>query len=316
MRPIAPDADNDEFQRELLELFAQEGREWLDQANAALSDLEHRPPVDRHAKCVEVIARALTNLGGSAATVNLPDIEQSAFALLPILDQFRNPDAVIQPDTFTSFRHDLRRIAEAIAERAAVSSTPIQAGAVEDHEDIARRPTTLLRALKELQAARAQASEPNRNLTEIVICKIERDLQQGLDRLDVSSLRTLLQELHGMDEYFLETLRCRMPAIARTVARLSETVPGGALPDQELNEAIRQVQDLREAAQTANAAPVVTFLTGLHSFLTVVARRKVVLAAQRIEAVASRLPEVLSMAQQWVAVGQSERAAIAKLLPV
>lgn len=315
MWPMAPEAGDDEFQRELLELFAQEGREWLDQADAALSDLEGRPPADRHAKLVETIARALTNLGGSAATVNLPDIEQSAFALLPILDQFRNPDAVIQPDSFTSFRHDLRRIAEAIAERAAVSSTPIQAGAVEDHDDIARRPTTLLRALKELQAARAQASEPNRNLTEIVIRKLERDLQQGLDRLDVSSLRTLLQELHGMDEYFLETLRCRMPAIARTVARLNETVPGGALPDQELNETIRQVQDLREAARTANAAPVVTFLTGLHSFLTVVARRRVVLAVQRIEAVASRLPEVLSMAQQWVAVGQSERAAIDKLFP-
>ncbi len=312
---MAPDAGDEEFQRELLELFAQEGQEWLDQAEQALSDLEGRPQADRHAKLVEVIARALTNLGGSAATVNLPDIERSAFALLPLLDQFRNPDAVIQPDCFTSFRDDLRRIAEAIAKLAAVSLMPIQVGAVEDHDDVARRPTTLLCALKELQATRAQASEPNRNLTEVVIRKLERDLQQGLDRLDVSSLRTLLQELQGMDEYFLETLRRRMPAIVRTVARLNETVPAGPLPDQELNETIRHVQDLREIAQTADATPVVTFLTGLHSFLTVVAQRRVVLAAQRIEAVASRLPEVLSMAHQWVAVGESERAAIDKLLP-
>lgn len=312
---MATDAGDDEFQKELLELFAQEAQEWLDQADAALSELETRPAADRHAKLVEVIARGLTNLGGSAATVNLPDIERSTFALLPFLEHFRNPDAVIQPDNFTSFRRDLRGIAAAILQHAPASSMQVLADAVEDNDEIAHRPATLLNALKELQAARAHASEPSRNLTEVVIRKLERDLQQGLDQLDVSALRTLLQDLHGMDERFLDTLRRRMPAITQAVARLKETAPAGALPDHELNETIHQVQDLREAAKTANADPIVTFLTGLHSFLTVVAQRRVVLATQRIEAVASRLPVVVSMAQQWVAVGQSERAAINKLLP-
>jgi hypothetical protein len=57
------------------------------------------------------------------------------------------------------------------------------------------------------------------------------------------------------------------------------------------------------------------FFTGLHSLLTVVAQRRVVLAAMRVESVMARLHVIGSAIRQWVEHGRAQRAAIDQLLP-
>ena len=65
----------DDFQKELVDLFVQEAHEWLQNIHVALDELQQGPAPERHAKLIETISAGVMNLGGSAATINLPDVE-------------------------------------------------------------------------------------------------------------------------------------------------------------------------------------------------------------------------------------------------
>ena len=76
----------DSFQKELVELFVQEAREWLQNIHVALDELQQTPVPERHAKLIGTISAGVTNLAGSAATINLPDIEKASFEAIPFIE--------------------------------------------------------------------------------------------------------------------------------------------------------------------------------------------------------------------------------------
>ena len=82
-----------------------------------------------------------------------------------------------------------------------------------------------------------------------------------------------------------------------------------------LEDSLQDVARLRTEAQQVNAGSAMIFFTGLHSLLTVVAQRRVFLAAARVEAVKTRLHVMGSAIRQWVEHGRAQRAAIDQLLP-
>ena len=67
-----PEQTQDDFQKELIELFGQEAQEWLVQIHAALVELESPPDSDRHSQLIDAVVQGITSLGGSAATVVCP----------------------------------------------------------------------------------------------------------------------------------------------------------------------------------------------------------------------------------------------------
>ena len=81
----------DDFQKELVDLFVQEAQEWLQNIHVALDELQQSPAPERHAKLIETISAGVTNLGGSAATIDLPDVEQASFKALPLIEAIRGP---------------------------------------------------------------------------------------------------------------------------------------------------------------------------------------------------------------------------------
>jgi hypothetical protein len=58
-----------------------------------------------------------------------------------------------------------------------------------------------------------------------------------------------------------------------------------------------------------------TFFGGLQSLLSVVAERRVRLAAARVQAITARLGVIRGLIHQWVERGRAERAAIGQALP-
>jgi hypothetical protein len=62
----------DDFQKELVELFVLEAHEWLQNIHVALDELQQAPVPERHAMLIGTISAGVTNLAGSAATINLP----------------------------------------------------------------------------------------------------------------------------------------------------------------------------------------------------------------------------------------------------
>src|SRR5262252_5463232 len=92
----------DDFQKELVDLFVQEAHEWLQNIHVAVDELQQGPPPDRHQKLIEIIRAGVSNLGGAAPTVDLPDGEQASFAAFPFNDANRDPKATFSVQDFLS----------------------------------------------------------------------------------------------------------------------------------------------------------------------------------------------------------------------
>ena len=106
---IETEKSDDDFQKELVELFGQEAHEWLLQIQSALVELETQPNIDRHIQLVDAVVRGITSLGGSAATVNLPEVERTTFALLPFIDTLKDRTTMTKQD-FATVREQFRLV--------------------------------------------------------------------------------------------------------------------------------------------------------------------------------------------------------------
>ena len=69
-----------------------------------------------------------------------------------------------------------------------------------------------------------------------------------------------------------------------------------------------------ETARDVRATAIIQFLHGLETLFLEVVYKGVALDPQRVEAVATRVDSLVAMAQQWVQMGRTEKAAIEKAL--
>jgi hypothetical protein len=78
---------------------------------------------------------------------------------------------------------------------------------------------------------------------------------------------------------------------------------------------MQMVAGLQDLAKQTNATALVTFLTGLQSFLTLLIQRRIDIAAQRIQSVETRVLAVAGMVEEWIAAGQKELEMMSRLVP-
>ena len=302
----------DDFQKELVDLFVQEAHEWLQNIHVALDELQQGPAPERHQKLVEIITAGVSNLGGSAATINLPDVEQASFATLPYIEAIRDPKKTFSVQDFLSLCKQLGQIHSALTKTTGVSFEDASEGAGDSIRQTMPIPD-FVQALHQLEQTQQLSG---RNLVQGLIDQMESQLRAGVDQLDVHALQDFLARVSDAEDAFLRTVQESLPGLADKVRSLAI----GGIQQQEgtemLEASLRDVSQLRTDAQQVNAAPVMTFLTGLQSLLSVIIQRRVTLAANRLVAVEARVRSMGGVIQQWVEVGQAERAAINKLLPV
>lgn len=301
----------DDFQKELVDLFVQEAHEWLQNIHVALDELQQGPAPDRHHKLVEIITAGVSNLGGSAATINLPDVEQASFAALPFIDAIRDPQKTFSVQDFLSLCKQLGQIHAALTKTTGVSFEDAGEGAADSIRQTMPIPD-FVQALEHLQQVQPLSG---RNLVQGLIDQMESQLRAGVDQVDVHALQDFLARVSDAEDAFLRTVQESLPALADKVRSLAID---GIQPQQgieTLEASLRDVTQLHADAQQVNAAPVMTFLIGLQSLLSVIIQRRVTLAAKRLVAVEARVRSMGGVIQQWVELGQAERAAINKLLP-
>jgi len=301
----------DDFQKELVDLFVQEAHEWLQNIHVALDELQQGPPPDRHQKLIEIISAGVSNLGGSAATINLPEVEQASFAALPFIDAIRDPKKTFSVQDFLSLCKQLGQIHSALTRTTGVSFEETGEAAAESIRQTMPIPD-FVRALQHLQQTQQLTG---RNLVQGLIDQMESQLRAGVDQVDVHALHDFLARVSDAEEAFLRTVQQSLPALAEKVRSLAIDENQQSQGTEVLEASLRDVSQLRTDAQQVNAAPVMMFLTGLQSLLTVIIQRRVTVAAKRLVAVEGRVRSMAGIIQQWVKLGQAERAAINKLLP-
>ena len=305
----------DGFQKELIELFVREAHEWLQNIHVALDELQQAPVPERHVKLIGTISAGVTNLAGSAATINLPDIEKASVEAIPFIEALRDPQKQFSGQDFLALCKQLGQIHIALTHATGISFENDGTGAVGEVVGQNLAPVEFLHALESLQNSQPSSMTSGHNLIRILIEQIEGQVQAGVQRIDTTVIQGYLARVSDAEELFLKAIDQRVPEILRTMCDLTMTRDEASSCQVVLDDALQAVAQLRVAAQQVNASSAMMFFTGLHSLLTVVALRRVILAATRVESVKACLHARGVAIHQWVKDGRAQRAAIDQLLP-
>lgn len=302
---------SDEFQNELVDLFVQEAHEWLQNIHVALDEIQQGPPPERHAVLINTLTAGVTNLGGSAATINLPHVEQASFAALPFIEAIKDPTKSLSVQDFLSLCKQLGQIHTALTNATGVSfDAEAEAETVEAAPGLS--PTEFVETLRKLQSKQETTGPLERNLIKTMIDQMEGQVQAGVQHVGVDVIQGYLDRMSESEEAFVQVVDEQMPTLT---AQLSSLADPASMPGNVLEASIREVTQLRAEAQQVNVTPAMTFFSGLHSLLSVLAQHRMSLAASRVQAITNRLSVVRKLIHQWVERGRTERAAIGQALP-
>lgn len=305
----------DTFQKELIDLFVREAQEWLQQIHVALDELQQGPAPDRHIKLAQTIKAGIANMGGSAATISLRDVERASFAALPFVEAVQNPTANISANDFIALCKQLGHIHTALTQATGVTFDPENAADSGDVSPVTVATEDLLAALCALQRRHVKEEVCHRNLVQTAILQVEGLMKSGVGQFDATSMREFLDRAASGEEEFFQMVQEQLPGLTHEVVSLRNGSQSPGLSQERMQSVIDQVAQLWSAAQQINASPAMTFFMGLHSFLTVVLQQRVVIAEKKYEAVETKLKEMKDTIQEWVETGRAERQAIRGLLP-
>ena len=308
-------ADNtDDLQKELVGLFVQEAHKWLQNIHVALDELQQGPAPERHAKLIGTISAGVMNLGGSAATINFPDVERASLATIPFIAAIQDPQKALSAQNFLSLCKQLGQIHTALTRATGISFEDDGSGAAAEAAYASLSPGEFLQALQGLRETQSPSTASGRNLIRSMIERMEGQVQAGVERIDATVIQGYLARVSEAEESFLKAIDERVPEIVKKMSALK--MDGGEASSRmtALQASLQDVARLRIEAQQVNAGSAMMFFTGLHSLLTMVAQRRVVLAATRVESVKARLHVMDGAIRQWVEHGRAQRAAIDQLL--
>lgn len=323
------------FQKEILGLFALEAHEWLRQIQGALKKLDTTPPGPVRSRLTTLMLQGISNLSKSAATVNLPAIEQLASGLVPVVLLATKEHPTTTAGHVASLQTGLSRIRAAIqelpqeriealgekgqepkpvrpAEPVSLQDTPSSAQ-ISAVGASAKTSGSMLEALRRLQAVRGMSLQPMRDVLTPVIDRVEHVAAQG-GTIDLRAVQKVVRELDRVDDDFLVQVTARVPDLLASIATMKTQSSGEVVSEESLRPILDTVRFLREMAGLVEASTIAVFLQGLGAFLAVAAQRPLSFLLQRLDAVESRLQALVPMAQQWVDVGRLERTAILDVL--
>lgn len=336
-RPPAQDLADASFEKEVIGLFALEAHQWLAQIQMAIKQLADGADGTVRPKLYGILLHGITNLSKSASTVRLQTIEQMASNLLPILHDMGRQEPRSMTAALQSLQEGLDRISVAVRrlagdqtfERDEMGDAPVET--VRESEQgfpaiVTEQPAAsqlqppltvsasvpLIRALRDLQQARARSMQPTRDVLEAVIQRAEREA----DQLDAAGVGRILTELDRLDEEFLQEVRRRVPIISSILSSIRTSGATDFVTASQLDPILEQVEALYNLASQVQATMITMFLQGLRSFLLVAAYRKTSTLAERLGTVETRILALVPMAEQWSNLGRVERSAIGSILPV
>ena len=305
----------DAFQKELIELFVQEAQEWLQQIHVALDELQQAPPAERHRSLAQTIKVGITNLGGSAATINLSDVERASFSALPFVEAVQEPSARISAEDFLALCKQLGHIHGSLTRATGVAFDTEAAQASTDSPPTAISTKDLLALLRGLYEQGPVTATFSRNLVQTMMAQTEGLLQRGVEQCNLGSIQEFLDRSAEGEQGFVALARQEVPHLSTILQALRNNSASSAVPSSHLQNAVDRVAQLWSTAQQVNASHTMTFFMGLHSFLAIVMDRRVPVEPKRYEAVQSRLAQSISSLEEWAQCGQTERASIQRVLP-
>jgi chemotaxis protein histidine kinase CheA len=305
----------DAFQKELVELFVQEAQEWLQQIHVALDELQQSPPSERHRALAQTIKVGVTNLGGSAATLKLGDVERASFSALPFVEAVQDPSTRISTDDFIALCKQLGHIHGALTRATGVTFEAEDVSASSEDPPTMIPTKEFLTLLRGLQDECITSNAFHRNLVQTMLAQAESLMERGVEQCNMSSIHEFLERSAEGEQGFLDVVRQELPHLTAIIQTLKTSGDALSTPSSDLQNAVERVAQLWSAAQQVNASHAMLFFMGLHSFLTIVTQHRMTVGATRYDAIQSRLNQSLKGIEEWADNGRVERMAIQRALP-
>ena len=305
----------DAFQKELVELFVQEAQEWLQQIHVALDELQQSPPFERHRALAQTIKVGITNLGGSAATLNLTEVERASFSALPFVEAVQDPSSQISTDDFIVLCKQLGYIHGSLTRATGVTFEAEEVPAPAEDPPPMITTKEFLVLLRGIQDQHPAPVTFHRNLVQMMMAQAEGLMGRGMEQCNVSSIQEFLDRSAEGERGFLDVVRQELPHLTTVIQTLKNDSTARTMPFSDLQSAIERVAQLWSAAQQVNASHAMVFFMGLHSFFTIVMQHHLVVAATRYDAIQSRLEQSIKGIEEWAESGRAERMAIQRVLP-
>jgi hypothetical protein len=151
--------------------------------------------------------------------------------------------------------------------------------------------------------------QPTRDVLAAVILRAEHEAGET----SVAMIEHILNELHRLDEQFLDDVNRRVPVIIQALHNLRSQETDSVTASQ-LDPIVCEVDVLVDLANHVQASTTILFLHDLRSLLLVSAYRKASPLPQWLEMVEARVQTLIPMAEQWVDIGQTERTDISEIL--
>jgi HPt (histidine-containing phosphotransfer) domain-containing protein len=310
---MAVDTD-DEFQKELIALFAQEAQEWLQQIHVALDELQQGPPADRHLKLAHAIKAGLTNLGGSAATITLHEVEQASFSGLPLVEAVEDPSVPLSASAFLALCKQLGRIHDALTRATGVAFDP--ESAIAEVATVTVPVQEFMVALSDLIGLQAGSTAMPGHVTKSIIAQIDGMMKNGVTHCDAASLREVLARGAEVERAYAQMVERLGSLVADGIGKMAQASMGQWKESPvEWRAMADRTAELWSASQQVNAVEAMTFFTGLQSFLTIVMEQRVIPQASQLKKVESRLRTMPTIIHEWAEAGRQERGVIEALLP-
>lgn len=305
----------DAFQKELVELFVQEAQEWLQQIHVALDELQQSPPSERHRALAQTIKVGVTNLGGSAATLKLSDVERASFSTLPFVEAVQDPFTRISTDDFIALCKQLGHIHGALTRATGVTFEAEDVSASSEDAPTMIPTKEFLTLLRGLQNECITSNAFHRKLVQTMLVQAEALMERGVEQCNMSSIHEFLKRSAEGEQGFLNVVRQELPHLTVILQTFKTSGDPLSTPSADLQNAVERVAQLWSAAQQVNASHAMLFFMGLHSFLTIVTQHRMVVGATRYDAIQSRLNQSLKWIEEWADNGRVERMAIQRVLP-
>ncbi len=305
----------DAFQKELVELFVQEAQEWLQQIHVALDELQQAPPFERHRALAQTIKVGITNLGGSAATLNLSNVERASFAALPFVEIVQDPSARISADDFIALCKQLGHVHRALTRATGVPFDEEHVSASDEAPPTMITTKEFSVLLRGLQDQGTTSDTFHHHVVQTMMAQAEGLMGRGVEQCNVASIQEFLDRSAEGDQGFLQVVRQELPHLTAVLQTLKNDGIAHSSPSSDLQNVVERVAQLWSAAQQVNASHAMVFFMGLHTFLTVVMQHRVVVSAKNYDAIQSRLAQSVTGIEEWAESGRMERMAIQGVLP-
>jgi len=339
------EAHEDQFQEEVLQVFAEEGLEWMGQIKTALEELDKGALPEHEFKLYDTVIRSLTNLMGSAAMVDLVALQKLTLAIIPLLQAIQHKTLTPTRAHVAAIRHGLALLASAIQVLGTAESKMVVVANLESimqlqAEHIQRVVSRLdgaapsvpddaqgdagpertvparvvVSALLDLKRARPSSLEPSRHFSECVLRRLHDTLEPGQTDIPVATVSGLIHVIADRDRHFLEDVQQRVAGVATALRELQSAAGHADSLQRNLQGALHDLAFLYERAIDVGAMEIAQFLHGLEILLLEVAYKGVVLNPQRLNGLSSRAEALISIARTWVERGRVEQAEIEQVL--